>query len=78
MARCALENVAVRPTKLSQALFDADYIHFSGKEDSLPILSGKGTSCPKPDAHRVASYMKDGDYICLTILIIAKGKQVPS
>ena len=78
MARCALENVAIRPTKLSQALFDADYIHFLGKEDSLQILSDKGTSCPKPDAHRVASYMEDGDYIRLTISTVAKGKQVPS
>ena len=78
MARCTLENVAVRPSKLSQALFDADYIHFSGKEDSLQILNDRGTSCPKPDAHRVASYMEDGDYIRLTISTITKGKQVPS
>ena len=78
MARCELENVAVKPSKLSQALFDADYIHFSGKEDSLQILNDKGTSCPKPDAHRVASFMEDGDYIRLTISTVVKGKQLPS
>ena len=78
MARCALDNVAIKPSKLAQALFDADYIHFSGKEDSLQILNDKGTSCPKPNAHRVAAYMEDGDYIRLAISTITKGKQIPS
>ena len=78
MARCSLENVAIRPSKLAVALFDADYIHFAGNADSIQILNDKGSSCPKPKASRVASYMEDGDYIRLAISTITKGKQVSS
>lgn len=78
MARCALENVAIKPSKLAAAMFDADYIHFAGKEDSIQILEDKDTSCPSPASRSVSSHMEDGDYIRLAVETITKGKKVPS
>ena len=78
MARCELENVALRPSKLGAALFDADYVKFPGNEDCVQILEDKGTSCPKPNSAKVASFMEDGDYIRHLVSIVAKGKQTTS
>ena len=71
MARYALENVALKPSKLGAALFDADNVKLAGNED-------KGTSCPKPNSAKVASFTEDGDYIHRLVSIVAKGKQTTS
>ena len=78
MARCELENVAIRPAKLSEAMFDADSVKLSGKDDVVRLLNDKGTSCPKPTSQKVDSFMEDGDYIRLLVDKVAKEKQVTS
>ena len=78
MARCELENVALRPSKLAAALFDADNVKFAWNEDCVQILEDKGTSCPKPNSAEVAGFMEDGDYIRHLVSIVAKGKQTTS
>ena len=78
MARCEFENVAIIPGKLSEAMLDADHVHFGGKEDAIQILSDKETSCPHPTTRSVDESMEDGDYIRLMVDMVAKGKQVTS
>ena len=78
MARCALENVAVKHSKLATALFDADNVNFAGNEDSVQILEDKGTFCSKPKLDKVDSFTEDGDYIRRLVSIIAKGQRTSS
>ena len=78
MARCALENVAVRPSKLATALFEADSVKLTGREDVIQLLDDKETSCAKPSSKAVADKMEDGDYIRLMINSLTKQKTIPS
>ena len=78
MARCALENVAIKPSKLAAAMFEADTVHFSEREDSIQILEDKDTSCPNPTSQAVSKRMEEGDYVRVVIETVAKGKKVSS
>lgn len=78
MARCALENVAIKPSKLAAAMFEADTVHFSEREDSIQILDDKDMSCPNPTSQAVSKRMENGDYVRVVIETVVKGKKVSS
>ena len=68
----------IKPSKLAAALFDADYVHFNGREDSVVLINDKETSCPSPNSYSVSNSMEDGDYIRLLVSTLVRQKQVSS
>lgn len=68
----------IKPSKLAAALFNADYVHFNGREDSVVLINDKETSCPSPNSYSVSNSMEDGDYIRLLVSTLVRQKQVSS